>query len=132
MNLFSTDSDNDGLPSEWEATHGLDWTNPIDAAQDADGDGQVNLIEYNAGTDPFSPASRFTVNLSSVTGQMHIKFIAQATKTYSVQFKASLADAAWTKLSDVPAQSAAHAVDVTDTTPGVARRFYRVVTPQQP
>ncbi|MDB6156121.1 MAG: hypothetical protein JWL90_4574 [Chthoniobacteraceae bacterium] len=133
MNVFSSDSDNDGLPSEWEAAHGLDWNNPADADQDADSDSQSNLTEYNAGTDPFSSASKYTLSLSGqATGQTHIQFVAQPNKGYSVQYKSALTDAFWTKLSDVPAQSAARAVDVPDNTAGISRRFYRVVTPQQP
>ena len=51
------DADADGLPDAWEHTHGLSSANPLDAAQDADGDGQTNLAEYQSGTDPRDPAS---------------------------------------------------------------------------
>lgn len=40
------DTDNDGMPSEWEAKLGLDPNDPQDGAQDADGDGYTNLEEY--------------------------------------------------------------------------------------
>jgi len=45
------DSDNDGMPDEWETLHDLD---PLqdDASQDSDGDGISNLWEYLGGTDP--------------------------------------------------------------------------------
>ena len=49
------DADADGLPDAWEHTHGLSSANPLDAAQDADGDGQTNLAEYQSGTDPATP-----------------------------------------------------------------------------
>ncbi len=46
------DSDNDGMPDEWEKQHGFNPNDPSDAAQDADGDGYTNLEEYLNGTDP--------------------------------------------------------------------------------
>jgi len=47
----STDSDNDGMPDDWEIIHGL---NPLldDAVRDPDADGISNLNEYLGGTDP--------------------------------------------------------------------------------
>jgi len=47
------DSDADGLPDDWEATHGLDIANPADAALDIDGDGLSALDEYRRNTDPW-------------------------------------------------------------------------------
>ena len=46
------DSDNDGLPDEWEIKHGLNPKDPADAALDSDHDGYSNLEEYLNGTDP--------------------------------------------------------------------------------
>ena len=50
-NNADSDDDNDGMPDTWESQHGLD---PLidDAAEDSDGDGNSNLNEYLAGTDP--------------------------------------------------------------------------------
>jgi hypothetical protein len=51
---ISVDWDADGLPDDWEITHGLNpWVN--DADLDSDGDGLTNLEEYEHGTDPFNP-----------------------------------------------------------------------------
>jgi hypothetical protein len=51
---ISVDWDADGLPDDWEITHGLNpWVN--DADLDSDGDGLTNLEEYERGTDPFNP-----------------------------------------------------------------------------
>ena len=41
-----TDSDDDGMPDEWERQHGLDADEPIDGKADANGDGYTNLEEY--------------------------------------------------------------------------------------
>jgi hypothetical protein len=48
------DWDSDGLPDDWEITHGLNpWVNDADA--DYDNDGLSNLEEYELGLDPFNP-----------------------------------------------------------------------------
>lgn len=46
------DTDGDGIPDDWETNNGLDFNNPADAIQDADGDGVSNLNEYLVGTNP--------------------------------------------------------------------------------
>jgi len=50
-----TDSDNDGIPDDYELSQGFDPYNPLDAFDDPDGDGYSNLDEYNLGTDPHNP-----------------------------------------------------------------------------
>ncbi len=49
------DKDKDGLPDRWEDFHGLDKTDPMDAALDNDNDGLTNLEEFYNGTLPFNP-----------------------------------------------------------------------------
>lgn len=41
-----TDNDGDGMPDEWEKTHGLDAHNPEDRNGDRNSDGYTNLEEY--------------------------------------------------------------------------------------
>jgi hypothetical protein len=41
-----TDTDQDGMPDDWEKAHQLDPTNPADGALDANHDGYTNLEEY--------------------------------------------------------------------------------------
>jgi hypothetical protein len=52
-----TDADQDGLPDDWEGTHGLSGSNASDALQDLDGDGHSNYEEYLDGTDLGSSTS---------------------------------------------------------------------------
>ncbi len=51
------DSDGDGMHNSFEADHGLDPMNPIDAQLDSDGDGILNLHEYIGGGPPDDPQS---------------------------------------------------------------------------
>jgi pectate lyase len=46
------DTDHDGMPDEWERSHGLNPKEASDAQADPDRDGYPNLEEYLNGTDP--------------------------------------------------------------------------------
>ena len=48
----SIDSDDDGMPDDWERAHGLNPHDPSDGAADKDKDGYTNLEEYLNNTDP--------------------------------------------------------------------------------
>jgi hypothetical protein len=54
---LAQDSDGDGMPDVWETAHEFKADDPGDAVLDADDDGQSNLAEYRAGTDPRDPKS---------------------------------------------------------------------------
>jgi hypothetical protein len=40
------DADHDGMPDEWETTHGLNANDSSDSSRDRDGDGYTNVEEY--------------------------------------------------------------------------------------
>lgn len=46
------DSDNDGMPDEWELKYNLNPNNPNDATLDCNGDGYTNIEKYINGIDP--------------------------------------------------------------------------------
>ncbi len=82
-----TDFDGDGLPDIWESEF---FKHPIvaNAGDDADGDGQSNIEEYLAGTDPTNPASQF--ELDSINSSV-LQWTAKAGRTYSVFWTDDLA-----------------------------------------
>lgn len=48
----AADQDADGMPDDWERANGLNPNDPTDALRDLDGDGMLNVREYEAGTNP--------------------------------------------------------------------------------
>ena len=129
------DFDNDGMADLWEAQNGLNPQDPSDGGgTDNDADGQTNVQEYLAGTDPNQPQSILRINFGSlVPGGAYVSsFEAKGGKTYTVQVSNDLTPASWQKISDF-APTVDGTIPFTD--PGAAtarRRFYRVLTPQQP
>ena len=65
------DSDNDGLPNDWEKKYGLNSNDSADADLDKDGDGFTNREEFEAKTDPSDPKSHPDyLDSLSVAGQL--------------------------------------------------------------
>ena len=50
--LYTLDSDSDGMPDAWELRYGLDPNDPADATSDRDNDGYTALEEFINGTVP--------------------------------------------------------------------------------
>ena len=53
--LYSTDTDGDGIPDDWETAYGLNRNDPADATQTAVGGGMTNLQHYQLGSNPNNP-----------------------------------------------------------------------------
>jgi pectate lyase len=52
----SQDSDEDGMPDNWEKRYGFDCNNPDDRNDDPDKDAYTNLEEYLNNTNPYEPS----------------------------------------------------------------------------
>lgn len=95
------DTDNDGLHDDWERTNFTGSTATANAGTDSDGDGQPDVAEYLAGTNPRSGASTFAV--SSLTrannGDVTVQWPAAAGRTYTILATSSLATNSWFPLS---------------------------------
>jgi hypothetical protein len=125
------DSDGDGMPDDWELSHGLDPQNANDAALDADSDGATNLKEYQSGTDPRDRAGNLRIESISASRQaVSIRFTAAAERSYSVIYRNLGETGSWLKLDDVDGSPITRRIELKDTIkPSNTARFYRVVTP---
>ena len=54
------DTDQDGMPDDWETAHGLNPKDPSDANGDLNGDGYTNIEDYLNGLDPRAPKQDWT------------------------------------------------------------------------
>ena len=67
----------------------------------------TNLAEYIAGTDPANKLSYLKVeNLEGAAIGVNLSFLAMANRTYSVQYRTTLATGTWQVLTNLPARSA--------------------------
>jgi hypothetical protein len=125
------DTDGNGLPDWYEALLSSGTNNPTQADFDSDGDGMTNLQEFLAGTDPQDPLSYLKVNISALTGNASIWFMAVTNRTYTVQYKDGMS-APWQNLGNVGARDMNRVETIVDARPGATNRFYRLVTPVMP
>ena len=130
---LTVDSDLDGLPDAWEADHGFDPANPLDASADADADSQSNLAEYLAGTDPQDPEDVLELSIELDDGLQRLWFRAQPGRSYSVQYCDDLTWGVWLRIADVfPAEEVRDIAVEVEEWPDEEQRLYRVVLPAQP
>ena len=76
------------MPDDWETTCFGSTSNPLGAADyDRDHDGQDNLHEYLAGTDPTDPADvlKITSVVRDASGNLVLRWPSVAGKTYGIQ-----------------------------------------------
>ena len=98
---------------------------------DADGDGMDNLNEFLASTVPTDASSVMALKPTLTGGQVHLSFTAQVGVSYTIEYKNALTDPTWLKLTDIAAPAITQPMDIVDPA-ATTRRFYHLVTPQQP
>ncbi len=76
-NTVDPDNDNDGMPDSFESLYGLAPLNPADASSNIDGDTDVALAEFHAGTSPIDINSN-----SDNTLYVHYKIFANDGEAY--------------------------------------------------
>ena len=121
------DSDDDGMPDEWESQYGL---NPeiANAAEDHDHDGLSNFFEYVAGTSPIDPGSTLALTVQKTdTEQLQLTFSAQVGRAYRLQYSLS-ATSGWKDLLTIPPSTTSHVITQPQTiSPLAPTLFYRVI-----
>lgn len=124
------DSDNDGLPDEWEISNGL---NPQfnDAIEDKDKDGMSNLAEYIAGTNPNDSTSKLKIASIVLDSNkiVRIEFESVAGKQYLIEYKTNLNSGLWNIVTNLTANSTNKISIIDNTVDNIRQRFYRIVIP---
>jgi len=123
--LIEQDSDQDGMPDDWEFAHALNPFAMADASPDADGDAMSNLQEYLAGTNPRDAQSLLKLETSVTQDVCEISFNAAAFRNYALWYADSLNPAGWTKHLDIPARGADFRASVLVAADS-GQRFYRL------
>ncbi len=96
--LNSCDGDGDGIPDDWERTHGLSPTNYADAFLNADADTHNNFGEWLADTDPNNSTSSLAfTRISSPSNALSISWRGGMMSTQFLESRLSLgaADEVW-------------------------------------
>ncbi len=129
---ISDDLDHDLMSDAWEIANGLNPADPSDAVLDPDSDEINNRDEFRAGTDPRDPESfsRFQ-KISVDRGLVSLQFLAFSNKTYTVEWKSTLASANWTTLTNIGLRPDSRLETIIDPTLHTAFRVYRLVTPMR-
>jgi hypothetical protein len=133
--VTDNDPDRDGMPNEWEITHGL---NPNSsegehgAGGDPDGDRFSNINEFLAGTNP-RDGSRY-LGLDAIqpgSSGVLLRFQAVGGRSYTVEYTEDLRSGQWTSLADFM-PSADGPIKVGDPgSTGSDARYYRIVSPKR-
>jgi Tol biopolymer transport system component len=126
LQLAGVDSDHDGMDDDWEMTYFS--TLARNGLGDVDHDGQSDLDEFRAGTDPTDSGSIFRVlTLRRLSGSgVTLLWSAVPGRTYTIQFKNSVDAPAWSNLAE-NVRAASTTGSFLDNTPAQPQQFYRVI-----
>jgi hypothetical protein len=116
------------VPDGGDAARWFAWTpDPGTVPKDGDGDGNPDLSEFRAGTDPADATDFFRMTIVAGGGGVTGSYHGVAGKTYRVQWSANLTD--WTALGPDLTPVADGVQTFTDAQPPTSRRFYRMAFP---
>ena len=123
----AADSDSDDMPDYWENLYGFDPGDAMDAGEDADGDGDSNLVEFQNGTNPQSrvaaPSAPEILSISqSETGVISFSFTSEEGVEYLVESSDDLDS--W--ISVVPQSGTGNPIEFNILPMSDIRRYYRV------
>jgi Tol biopolymer transport system component len=127
LKLAGPDADHDGMDDNWEMAYFN--TLDRDGSGDFDADGQTDLEEFRAGTNPANNESilRVLTVASMSGGGKTLLWAAAPGRKYQAQFKAGVDEAGWTDLPGVVTAAGTTGSKADSTASGEAHRFYRVM-----
>ncbi|MGJ8695180.1 MAG: Ig-like domain-containing protein [Verrucomicrobiaceae bacterium] len=125
--MIDPDSDNDGLPDDFERMHyhPTDLT-VTDGSDDLDGDGMTDAAEFLAGTDPTNPRSLLQVSEFRPISESEIliKWTSVAGINYSIWASEDLAPGSWTPI--IPSRTANGPVMIVTVPYTNSKEFFQV------
>jgi hypothetical protein len=135
--IVSPDKNHNGVADDWETRYGIH-----DVTADDDADGQNNLAEYLAGTNPRDEASAFRIVESrrATDGTFSLTWTAVGGKRYRVQYAEGLTGGGTGEFvgivrdveteTDASAAGTASTQSFSDVVPAGSARYYRVTIVQ--
>jgi hypothetical protein len=125
FSLWGVDSNNDGLPDDWQkANYGGAWASKlVGPLADTDGDGASNLQEFLAGTNPNDAGSCLRLFLTTTPVSSVLTWNTQPGFVYQVQYTTDLK--VWADMG--APRFAAGSTDSASTSGSTDIRYYRVI-----